>query len=56
MSGTGYDLSSSIYSQDGRLFQLEYSKKVIDNSETIMGVVCSDGIILACENIQNSPL
>lgn len=38
MSGTGYDLSTSIYSQDGRIFQLEYAQKAIENSETVVGI------------------
>ena len=56
MSGTGYDLLSTIYSQDGRLFQLEYAQKAIDNAETVVGIVGSDGVILALEKIRQSPL
>jgi len=56
MSGTGYDLLNTIYSQDGRLFQLEYAQKAIDNAETVVGVICADGVILACEKIRQSPL
>ena len=29
MSGTGYDLNTSIYSQDGKIYQLEYAQKAI---------------------------
>ena len=56
MSGTGYDLSTSMYSQDGRIFQIEYAAKAVENSETVMGLCCSDGVILACEKIESSPL
>jgi 20S proteasome subunit alpha 7 len=56
MSGTGYDLSTSIYSQDGRVFQIEYATKAVDNAETFVGLRTNDGIILACEKIRNSPL
>lgn len=56
MSGTGYDLINTIYSQDGRLFQIEYAQKAVDNAETVVGVVCADGVILACEKIRQSPL
>lgn len=38
MSGTGYDLSTSIYSQDGRIFQIEYAQKAVENSETIVAI------------------
>jgi len=27
MSGTGHDLSAMTYSQDGRIFQIEYAEK-----------------------------
>ncbi|CAE6486392.1 unnamed protein product [Rhizoctonia solani] len=30
--GTGYDLSASTYSPDGRLFQIEYASKAVENS------------------------
>ena len=30
--GTGYDLSASTYSPDGRIFQVEYANKAVDNS------------------------
>ena len=56
MSGTGYDLSSSIYSQDGRIFQLEYATKAVDNSETFLGLRTHNGVILACEKIRQSAL
>lgn len=56
MSGTGYDLSTSTYSQDGRIFQIEYALKAVESSETVVALCCTDGIILACEKIQSSPL
>ena len=56
MSGTGYDLSTSIYSQDGRVFQIEYGAKNITNAETILGVITSDGVIMATEKIRHNPL
>ena len=30
--GTGYDLSSTTYSPDGKVFQIEYACKAVDNS------------------------
>ena len=56
MSGTGYDLMNTIYSQDGRLFQLEYARKSIEGAETVVGLVCKDGVILGAEKICSSPL
>lgn len=56
MSGTGYDLSTSTYSQDGRVFQIEYSLKNVSNAETVMGVLTSDGVIMGSEKILHNPL
>lgn len=30
--GTGYDLSVTTFSPDGRVFQIEYAAKAVDNS------------------------
>jgi 20S proteasome subunit alpha 7 len=46
----GYDLSTSTYSPDGRIFQLEYTSKFIKKSNLIIGLICSDGILLIAEN------
>ncbi|OLY79520.1 Proteasome subunit alpha type-3 [Smittium mucronatum] len=49
--GTGYDLSVSTYSPDGRLFQVEYAGKAVDNSGTTIGIRTKDGVVLAVEKI-----
>jgi len=46
MSGTGHDLSAGTFNQDGRIFQIEYAEKCLESKDTIVGVKCSDGIIL----------
>uniref|UniRef100_A0A7S0V3L9 Proteasome alpha-type subunits domain-containing protein n=1 Tax=Hemiselmis tepida TaxID=464990 RepID=A0A7S0V3L9_9CRYP len=46
----GYDLSTAIYSPEGRIFQLEYISKFIKNSPLIIGIISSDGILLLAEN------
>jgi 20S proteasome subunit alpha 7 len=46
-SGSGYDLSAATFSPDGRIFQVEYASKAVDNASTIIGVLCSDGVVLA---------
>lgn len=34
--GTGYDLSASTYSPDGRIFQVEYASKAVENSGCVI--------------------
>uniref|UniRef100_A0A8C7FFN1 Proteasome alpha-type subunits domain-containing protein n=3 Tax=Oncorhynchus TaxID=8016 RepID=A0A8C7FFN1_ONCKI len=41
--GTGYDLSASTFSPDGRVFQVEYAMKAVENSSTAIGIRCKDG-------------
>ncbi|TYI25889.1 proteasome subunit alpha type-3-like isoform X2 [Gossypium arboreum] len=45
--GTGYDLSVTTFSPDGRVFQIEYASKAVDNSGTVIGIKCKDGIVMA---------
>ncbi|KAJ2020947.1 putative proteasome subunit alpha type-7 [Coemansia sp. RSA 455] len=54
--GTGYDLSVSTYSPDGRVFQVEYAQKAVDNSGTAIGLRVKDGVVLAVEKIKHSRL
>ncbi|KAL7536361.1 hypothetical protein ACHAXR_008316 [Thalassiosira sp. AJA248-18] len=56
-SGSGYDLSSSTFSPDGRIFQIEYAAKAVENAGTALGLRCRDGIVLAVEKpLQNKML
>ncbi|CAO1615013.1 unnamed protein product [Sympodiomycopsis kandeliae] len=54
--GSGYDLSSSTYSPDGRIFQIEYAQKAVENSGTVIGIKCKDGIVLAIEKLVSTKL
>ncbi|KAK4180819.1 nucleophile aminohydrolase [Triangularia setosa] len=54
--GTGYDLSNSIFSPDGRNFQVEYAVKAVENGGTSIGIRCKDGVVLAVEKIVTSKL
>lgn len=54
--GTGYDLSASQYSPDGRKFQVEYAKKAVDNSANIIAIRGKDCVVLATEKLLNSRL
>ncbi|MGB9778681.1 MAG: hypothetical protein ACPLW8_04680 [Candidatus Bathyarchaeales archaeon] len=42
----GYDLENA-FSPDGRVFQLEYAHENVKHGGTIIGVCCSDGVVLA---------
>ncbi|CCC08622.1 unnamed protein product [Sordaria macrospora k-hell] len=54
--GTGYDLANSIFSPDGRNFQVEYAVKAVENGSTSIGIRCKDGIVLAAEKVITSKL
>ncbi|KAG1874566.1 proteasome subunit alpha type-3 [Suillus subalutaceus] len=54
--GTGYDLSASTYSPDGRIFQVEYANKAVENSGTAVGLRVKDGVVLAVEKLIHSKL
>ncbi|KZF24658.1 proteasome component C1 [Xylona heveae TC161] len=54
--GTGYDLSNSVFSPDGRNFQVEYAVKAVENGGTAVGIRCKDGVVLAIEKIITSKL
>lgn len=45
-SGSGYDLSTSTFSPDGRIFQVEYATKAVENAGTVIGIKASDGVVL----------
>lgn len=49
--GSGYDQSVDVFSADGRVFQVEYAGKAVDNSGTAIGVRCKDGVVVAVEKI-----
>lgn len=48
-TGAGYDLSVTTFSPDGRVFQVEYAQKAVENSGTTVAICCKDGVIFAVE-------
>jgi len=54
--GTGYDLSASQFSPDGRVFQVEYAQKATENSGTAIGLRGTDGVVFAVEKLVTSKL
>lgn len=51
-----YDLSTTTFSPEGRLHQVEYAIEAINNAGTCVGILASDGIVMACEKRVTSGL
>ncbi len=54
--GTGYDLYTSQFSPDGRVFQIDYAAKAVDKSGTAIAIRGKDGVVFAVEKIVTSKL
>jgi len=44
-----YDSRTTIFSPEGRLYQVEYAMEAISHAGTSLGVLASDGVVLAAE-------
>ena len=44
-----YDRAITVFSPDGRLFQVEYAVETVNRGATILGVTCSEGVVLGAE-------
>jgi proteasome alpha subunit len=44
-----YDRAITVFSPDGRLFQVEYAMELVNRGATILGLECKEGIVLASE-------
>jgi proteasome alpha subunit len=44
-----YDRAITVFSPDGRLFQVEYAMELVNRGATIMGIQCPEGLVLGSE-------
>jgi len=51
-----YDSRTTIFSPEGRLYQVEYAMEAISHAGTALGILASDGIVLAAEKKLTSKL
>ncbi|MEM2822457.1 MAG: proteasome subunit alpha, partial [Candidatus Pacearchaeota archaeon] len=45
----GYDRASTLFSPEGRIFQVEYAEKTVRLGADSMGFVCKDGVLLMAD-------
>jgi 20S proteasome subunit alpha 7 len=50
----GYDYSCTTLSPEGRIYQIEFAEKAIENATTALGIVFQDGVLLASEKIKTN--
>lgn len=51
-----YDRAITVFSPDGRLFQVEYALETVNRGATIVGIACQEGIVLGAEEKLESKL
>ncbi|ODV60875.1 proteasome core particle subunit alpha 3 [Ascoidea rubescens DSM 1968] len=56
MGSRRYDSRTTIFSPEGRLYQVEYALEAISHAGTSIGILASDGIVLAAERKITSKL
>jgi proteasome alpha subunit len=55
-SPQAYDKAMTVFSPDGRLFQVEYAKEAVKRGATSVGIVTKDGMVMAAVKSVYSPL
>ena len=51
-----YDKVPTMFSPEGRLYQVEYATKIVEQGTTGVGIVCKDGVLLAADKIVTGKL
>ncbi|XP_018344884.1 PREDICTED: uncharacterized protein LOC108750121 isoform X2 [Trachymyrmex septentrionalis] len=55
-SARRYDTRTTIFSPEGRLYQVEYAMEAISHAGTCLGILANDGILLAAEKRNTNKL
>lgn len=56
VSAQAYDRTTTTFSTDGRLFQVEYAKEAVKRGASAVSMVCADGVVFASYKYVSSPL
>jgi len=51
-----YDRAITVFSPEGRLFQVEYALETVNRGATVVGIRCVEGVVLGAEEIMESEL
>jgi proteasome alpha subunit len=54
--GTGYDRAITVFSPDGKLFQVQYAQEAVKRGLTALGIKVNEGVVLAAEKRVRSKL
>ena len=52
----GYDRAITMFSPDGRLYQVEYAREAVKRGTTAVGIKCKSGVVLLVDKRVNSRL
>ncbi len=56
LQNAGYDRAITVFSPDGRLFQVEYAREAVKRGTTSIGIKCNEGVVLAVDKRTTSDL